>query len=181
MKFLVLLTTAVVWLGCSEPAKTDNATTVGIDTPAEVRQADANEPDSYDASFADGLTEKVFQNHLQLRTALVNADAEVAADAAGHIAKTLEVDRPGGARLARSIAEADGLEEQRRYFAELGEELGPLFSEGLSGGTIYRQHCPMAFDGEGADWYSDAEAIRNPYFGDKMLRCGRTEETITKQ
>ena len=181
MKFLVLLTTAVIWSGCSEPAKTENATTVGIDTPAEVRQANANEPDSYNASFADGLTEKVFQNYLQLRTALVNADAAGAADAAGNMAETLEGDRPEGARLARSIAEADELEEQRRYFAELGEALGPLFSEGLTGGTIYRQHCPMAFDGEGADWYSDAEAIRNPYFGDKMLRCGRTEETITKQ
>ena len=181
MKFLILLAVAVVWLGCNEPAQTENATEVGIDTPAEVEQADAGEPDSYDASFADGLTEKVFQNYLQLRTALVNADVAGAADAAGNMAETLATDRPEGARLARSVAEADGLEEQRRYFAELGEALGALFSEGLTGGTIYRQHCPMAFDGQGADWYSDAEAIRNPYFGEKMLRCGRTEEVITKR
>ena len=30
----------------------------------------------------------------------------------------------------------------------------------------------MAFNNEGAYWLSDAEQIRNPYFGDKMLTCG---------
>jgi Cu(I)/Ag(I) efflux system membrane fusion protein len=36
----------------------------------------------------------------------------------------------------------------------------------------------MAFNDKGAYWLSDKEAIRNPYFGDKMLTCGSVEETL---
>ena len=36
----------------------------------------------------------------------------------------------------------------------------------------------MAFEGKGDYWYSTSEEIRNPYFGDKMLKCGRVDETI---
>jgi Cu(I)/Ag(I) efflux system membrane fusion protein len=38
----------------------------------------------------------------------------------------------------------------------------------------------MAFDFDGAEWLSDSDQIRNPYFGDKMLTCGSVEDTITK-
>ena len=43
---------------------------------------------------------------------------------------------------------------------------------------IYVQHCPMADDNAGADWLSLDKEIRNPYFGDKMLKCGSVAETI---
>ena len=46
--------------------------------------------------------------------------------------------------------------------------------------TFYIQHCPMAFDNEGADWISKEREIRNPYFGDKMMKCGIVQDTITK-
>jgi Cu(I)/Ag(I) efflux system membrane fusion protein len=36
----------------------------------------------------------------------------------------------------------------------------------------------MALDWEGADWLSDREAIRNPYFGDQMLKCGNVTGKI---
>ncbi|NJN26228.1 MAG: DUF3347 domain-containing protein [Cyclobacteriaceae bacterium] len=39
----------------------------------------------------------------------------------------------------------------------------------------------MAFNDEGAFWLSKEEEIYNPYFGDKMLKCGRMEEKIIKQ
>jgi Cu(I)/Ag(I) efflux system membrane fusion protein len=35
----------------------------------------------------------------------------------------------------------------------------------------------MADDFKGADWLSLSDEIRNPYFGDQMLRCGE----VTKQ
>ena len=40
-------------------------------------------------------------------------------------------------------------------------------------GRIYQLHCPMAFDGAGADWFSEVSEVRNPYYGDKMLTCGK--------
>jgi hypothetical protein len=36
----------------------------------------------------------------------------------------------------------------------------------------------MAFDDQGADWLSAEEQIRNPYFGDKMLKCGLVEQDL---
>jgi Cu(I)/Ag(I) efflux system membrane fusion protein len=44
--------------------------------------------------------------------------------------------------------------------------------------TLYVQHCPMADDFKGADWLSLSDEIRNPYFGDQMLRCGEVTGTI---
>ncbi len=43
---------------------------------------------------------------------------------------------------------------------------------------IYYQYCPMYNGGKGANWLSKENIIKNPYFGDQMLTCGRTIETI---
>jgi len=43
---------------------------------------------------------------------------------------------------------------------------------------VYLQFCPMANGGKGASWLSKDEEIRNPYFGSRMLKCGRIKETI---
>jgi hypothetical protein len=36
----------------------------------------------------------------------------------------------------------------------------------------------MAFNKKGAYWLSESKVIRNPYFGEKMLDCGETRETL---
>jgi Cu(I)/Ag(I) efflux system membrane fusion protein len=45
-------------------------------------------------------------------------------------------------------------------------------------GTLYVQHCPMAFNNKGADWISREHDIRNPYFGVSMLTCGDVTDTL---
>lgn len=37
--------------------------------------------------------------------------------------------------------------------------------------------CPMAFKKRGAYWVQTEAAVNNPYFGEKMLRCGEIKET----
>jgi len=37
---------------------------------------------------------------------------------------------------------------------------------------VFEFHCPMAFDNQGASWLQTTNAIRNPYFGASMLKCG---------
>ncbi|WP_116106975.1 DUF3347 domain-containing protein [Lewinella sp. IMCC34191] len=176
---IVLLSLALSGCGSDASAPTENATETGIEqtTPAE---AEATEViDVADAEFSDALIDKVFQNYLELRTALVNSNAATAADAAGNMADTFTDEREELRTLATQIAEAEELDIQRTYFAALTTEMERFFEDALSSGTIYKLHCPMAFDGEGADWYSEVSEIRNPYFGDKMLTCGRVEEEIT--
>jgi hypothetical protein len=48
----------------------------------------------------------------------------------------------------------------------------------LSAGALYLEYCPMANGNEGAYWLSNEKQIKNPYFGDKMLKCGSVKETI---
>jgi Cu(I)/Ag(I) efflux system membrane fusion protein len=36
----------------------------------------------------------------------------------------------------------------------------------------------MAKNGKGAFWLSEIRNIRNPYFGNKMIDCGETKETL---
>ena len=44
--------------------------------------------------------------------------------------------------------------------------------------TLYVQFCPMADENKGANWLSNEEEIRNPYFGESMLTCGEVQENI---
>ena len=53
-----------------------------------------------------------------------------------------------------------------------------LVEANIATGKLYYQYCPMAFNNKGAYWLSNEEAIRNPYFGDKMLKCGLVERDI---
>ena len=50
---------------------------------------------------------------------------------------------------------------------------------GVSIDSLFVEHCPMAFNNNGADWLSGETTIRNPYFGDKMLKCGVVKDTLT--
>ncbi|MCA9402335.1 MAG: efflux RND transporter periplasmic adaptor subunit [Candidatus Omnitrophica bacterium] len=44
--------------------------------------------------------------------------------------------------------------------------------------ALYLTFCPMAFGGEGAYWFQENETIANPYYGERMLRCGSVENTF---
>jgi Cu(I)/Ag(I) efflux system membrane fusion protein len=51
-------------------------------------------------------------------------------------------------------------------------------NQGYDKSALYVQFCPMANDGEGAKWLSESEKIANPYFGQKMQKCGSTVKPI---
>jgi membrane fusion protein, copper/silver efflux system len=44
--------------------------------------------------------------------------------------------------------------------------------------TVFVQHCPMADNNKGADWLSNEEEVKNPYFGSAMLTCGEVTSVI---
>jgi Protein of unknown function (DUF3347) len=45
--------------------------------------------------------------------------------------------------------------------------------------VVYLQHCPMAFNEQGADWLSNSKDIRNPYIPKKMLTCGEVKDSAS--
>lgn len=79
---------------------------------------------------------------------------------------------------ADALGERTDIDAQREQFGFLSNALIDVLTAFGVEGDYYVQHCPMAFDNEGADWVSDEEGIRNPYFGEVMLKCGYVKETL---
>lgn len=78
-----------------------------------------------------------------------------------------------------TISTSNNISSQRLSFAEFNDALyASVKAFGLHHGMIYYQYCPMANGDKGAYWLSNIEEIENPYFGDEMLKCGETRETI---
>lgn len=70
------------------------------------------------------------------------------------------------------------IKKQRTAFIQLSSAMIQSVKAFGINKKIYNQFCPMANDNKGANWLSFQENIKNPYFGDAMLTCGSTEETI---
>lgn len=88
--------------------------------------------------------------------------------------------RPGdvSAEITGMLGEND-IEKKRESFEMISNAMYDLLRVIKPAGvTIYYQYCPMAFENKGAYWLSNADSIRNPYFGKKMLTCGETKETL---
>jgi len=80
----------------------------------------------------------------------------------------------------RRVRAADNIEDARAALEQVTTSLETVLDLfGLPPGiTLYRIHCPMAFEGRGADWLFDEEEVLNPYFGAAMLRCGEVLQTL---
>jgi copper chaperone CopZ len=79
---------------------------------------------------------------------------------------------------AQSISMTKNIENQRTQFNSLSENMYKVMKVTKNETPVYYQYCPMANDGKGANWLSKESAVKNPYFGSKMLSCGKTVETI---
>jgi len=80
------------------------------------------------------------------------------------------------------LAKTTDIEIQRQQFQFLSDALiHSVAAFGTTGPTLYQQHCPMALDDDGADWLATEAAIKNPYFGEKMMTCGVVKQALTTQ
>lgn len=177
LSFSVFLLSMIVFTSCLDNKAKQS---VEIDTPKEVKKAEEKTADIADQDFIDGMTGKIWHNYLEIKLALTNADAVQVQDIAQSMAESFSKERANMKTLAQQMSETEDLEKQRELFATFTEKAGPMFEDALSGGTIYKKFCPMAFNNKGAYWYADVEEVNNPYFGDKMLRCGSVKKTIKK-
>ena len=110
-----------------------------------------------------------------LRDALSNVNMSLVQDEA-HMYWMQQLEAIGS--HASTLLKKDDVAAQREQFGFLSQALiNALTAFGVSG-DYYVQHCPMAFDNAGADWLSDEEQVRNPYFGDLMMSCGYVKTEI---
>lgn len=160
--FIFILGIALVACGGNSTEETNTDTT----TPAKT-----------DTSKADNMnTRKLVESYLKLKDALVSSSVVNAKLAARPLASAAGDD----IRMkAEKIQKTDDIEEQRKAFSEISQDLYKQLKEsGKAPMPLHWQHCPMAFDNTGASWFSEEKAIKNPYFGDEMLTCGSIKETL---
>nr|WP_299173637.1 efflux RND transporter periplasmic adaptor subunit [uncultured Allomuricauda sp.] len=144
--------------------------------------------------FSDGFQnnfEAVLPAYLKLKDALVASNASTTsmnAKATLEILKKLDLsdtEAMGKAHVNKSIemleaiAKKEDLENQRAHFVILNENMVAIASNLDSlDDTLYVQKCPMANNNQGAVWLSTENEIRNPYYGDAMLKCGSVVKII---
>jgi Cu(I)/Ag(I) efflux system membrane fusion protein len=141
---------------------------------------------------------ELIKSYLQLKDAFVATDEKLAESAAQTALSTLgNIDMSllkGDAHNQwmtalktidenlNGVVAMKGIEMKRSHFSIVSNKLTEVvksFGFKLTErGTLYLQFCPMAFDDQGGYWLSSEEEIRNPYFGDMMLKCGEVKETI---
>jgi len=132
-------------------------------------------------SFKDAKMETAYKDYIQLKNALVASKADEAKEAAGKLKTSLASVKEGKNAMteATKISKAASLDEIRKAFASLSNEMKTVVKTSqLSKGELYLEYCPMANNNTGAYWLSNEKEIKNPYFGDKMLKCGSVKETI---
>ena len=79
---------------------------------------------------------------------------------------------------AKHIADTKDASHQRDHFMSLSKNMYALIKVSKTETPTYYQFCPMANDGKGANWLSKENAVKNPYYGNQMLTCGKVVETI---
>lgn len=147
--------------------------------------------------FRDQLTAFI-QNYLPIKDALVNSDAEatqaLSLQAKSSLAK-VDMNLLRGKAHDRwmellgsmtgtldKIAQTAEVEEQRKYFETLSDSLIEAIELfGITGETLFKHYCPMAFRDEGAVWLSGEREVKNPYFGEQMLTCGEIQKTYSSK
>ncbi len=131
--------------------------------------------------FKDKELGAAYDHYIHLKEALVGSQAGEVQKAANVLQQSLssvENGKPAKAEAAK-IAATSSLDDQRKAFALLSNEMTTLVkASALTKGEVYLEYCPMANGNTGAYWLSNQKEIRNPYFGDKMLKCGSVKETI---
>ena len=133
------------------------------------------------AKFKDEKLGTAYEHYIHLKDALVASNAQDAKKAALELQKSL-ANVSGSKKVvdeAKNVAGTSDLGEQRKAFSSLSNEMKALVKDGkLASGSLYVEYCPMANNNEGAFWLSNEKQIKNPYFGDAMLKCGSVKETI---
>lgn len=174
----------------------DNSNTAGHAHGDHDHAAHANtEHDSQTASAETAMQEdfsgissekgrQLLDKYLQIKDAQVASEGEKASKIAEEMETVFDGTEEGKTTKeilsdVENIAETTDIEQQRAHFKTLSANMYKLAkSVEIKEGELYYQHCPMVFDNQGAYWLSAEKEIRNPYHGDKMLKCGSVKETI---
>lgn len=138
----------------------------------------------------------LLDDYSELKKQLTESSAEGAAGAAKSFLSKIENFKPAGLpgeqqkyysekteaikKFIQNTSENPKLEAQREHFFAITKNMYALTKSFKAGKEdLYYQYCPMAFNNNGGYWISKSKEIKNPYFGEKMLKCGQITETLS--
>lgn len=147
--------------------------------------------DMMDSNTQNSDAQKVLTDYMALKDALVNDDNAKAKNLGNALAKSLKsFDASSFSSNEKSelkdimedaiehaehISESD-IKHQREHFKVLSKDVTDMLAITGTQVKLYEQFCPM-YDG-GTAWLSTKEEVRNPYYGSKMLKCGKVQREI---
>lgn len=112
---------------------------------------------------------------------LVTTDVQVyaASDSIVNLVIGLHLDSIKNASLDISSLSPSEVEIMRGRFEIISNNLYEILKKvEMKNAAVYHEFCPMAFNDKGAFWLSEELAIKNPYFGKKMLSCGEVMDSL---
>lgn len=185
MKTRAIFLIVLVVLSCKGNPEADVKTAPTHSEPVakeETPQKDLNKTSSTsEVTFNDQTYNTLYDTYLDVKGALVNTNGKVAQEKAVALSQAVEkvtdISDTTREAIKTMISESD-VKKQRAAFEIVSQDLEVVLSKNVASGTIYKQYCPMAFNGKGAYWLSDSKEVRNPYFGDQMLTCGVVDSKI---
>jgi hypothetical protein len=144
------------------------------------------------AMNGDGNSQAVLNDYFNLKDALVaddNAKAKTLGatlattlgnlDVSSNFSDTQKADLKDiiedAVEHAEHISESD-IDHQREHFKILSKDVTDMVAITGTENTLYQQFCPM-YDG-GSAWLSMSKDVMNPYYGSKMLNCGKVQKEI---
>ncbi|AMR31195.1 hypothetical protein A0256_07030 [Mucilaginibacter sp. PAMC 26640] len=135
--------------------------------------------------------DKITTSYIGLKDALVGSNAALAKSRAKDLLSVLTAQQAKGMTAqqqkllttyleklkfdSRHISETTVIDHQREHFASLSKNMYALLTGlKLNTTTVYQQYCPM----KKSYWLSESEEIRNPYYGEGMMECGKVTATL---
>jgi len=183
MKMIYSLIVITLLMGCKGNTESEIKTAPSqANEHLDDTKKDLNETSSKEEIvFEDERFTQVYNAYLDLKASLVNTDQE----ASTHSTRAFFMITKGIDDFKEifeetiPFVEATTIEQRRIIFSRVSLAVeNQIAKEKIISGAIYKQYCPMAFNGKGAYWLSDSKEVRNPYFGDQMLKCGVVDSTI---
>ena len=198
----VAVATALLFSACSgnkheahdKETKSDSMTQMKFDTASKVAITEIKVFETVDPSVKTQLNGFI-TDYFALNKALIEDNNDGAKSAAKKLSETVskfDMSKMMGEQMdfyhsqlsklnaaLKGISESADIEDTRMELASVSESIYALVKAYHSNSTsLYYQFCPMAKNGEGANWLSETKEIVNPYMGQRMLKCGRTKETL---
>ncbi len=135
---------------------------------------------------------KLFSDYFDLKDAFIQSDEKSVLGKASNLEKQIESIHMTAltqeqhivwmkvyiqiSELSKELSTTDKIDVQRKTFSELSKDFYELAKVAQLKYQVFYQHCPMF--NNGSDWLSRESEIKNPFYGNQMLTCGKTMEIL---